>query len=132
MAIDNVQGSCNASYIHLPSYLNKLVTVNPGTIANLCAEPTDDGGHRFKYMFVALGASVKGYQYMRKVIVVDGTHLKGKYAGCLLTASAQDGNYQIFPLAIAVVDSENDASWEWFFQAANNVCDEHWGFSVCF
>ncbi|WZZ52813.1 hypothetical protein YC2023_052920 [Brassica napus] len=59
-------------------------------------------------MFVALGASVKGYQYMRKVIVVDGTHLKGKYAGCLLTASAQDGNYQIFPLAIA--------SWEWFFK----------------
>ena len=49
-------------------------------------------------------------------MVVDGTHLKGKYAGCLLTASAQDGNYQIFPLAFAVVDSENDSSWEWFFE----------------
>ncbi|XP_018461911.2 uncharacterized protein LOC108832956 [Raphanus sativus] len=116
MAIANVHGSCNASYVDLPSYLNKLVTVNPGTIANLCTEPTDDGGQRFKYMFVSLGASVKGYRYMRKVVVVDGTHLKGKYAGCLLTASVQDGSYQIFPLAIAVVDSENDASWEWFFQ----------------
>lgn len=91
------------------------MTVNPWTIANLCAEPTEDGGHRFKYLCVALGASVKGYKYMRKVIVVDGTHLKGKYAGCLLTAFAQDGKYQIFPLAIAVVDSENAASWEWCF-----------------
>lgn len=53
---------------------------------------------------------------MRKVVIVDGTHLKGKYAGCLLTASAQDGNYQIFPLAFAIVDSENDMSWDWFFQ----------------
>ncbi|XP_048637596.1 uncharacterized protein LOC125609998 [Brassica napus] len=52
---------------------------------------------------------------MRKVIIVDGTHLRGKYAGCLLTASAQDGNYQVFPLAVAVVDGENDKAWEWFF-----------------
>lgn len=58
---------------------------------------------------------MKGYEYMRKVVVIDGTHLRGKYAGCLLTASAQDGNYQIFPLAFAIVDGENDRSWEWFF-----------------
>lgn len=67
-------------------------------------------------MFVAFGASIEGYSFMRKVIVVDRTHLKDKYAGCLLTASAQDGNYQILPLAFAIVDSENDSSWEWFFQ----------------
>lgn len=59
-------------------------------------------------MFVAFGASINGYQFMRKVVVADGTHLKGKYAGCLLAASAQDGNYQIFPLAFAIVDSENN------------------------
>ncbi|XP_018453735.1 uncharacterized protein LOC108824859 [Raphanus sativus] len=52
---------------------------------------------------------------MRKVVVVDATHLRGKYAGCLLTASAQDENYQIFPLAFAIVDGENYKSWEWFF-----------------
>lgn len=79
-------------------------------------EAIEGGGSCFKYMFVAFGASIEGYGFMRKVIVVDGTHLKGKYAGCLLTASAQDGNYQIFPLAFAIVDSENDMSWEWFFK----------------
>ncbi|XP_009123328.1 uncharacterized protein LOC103848100 [Brassica rapa] len=63
-----------------------------------------------------MGASIMGFEYMRKVVVVNGTHLRGKYAGCLLTASAQDGNYQVFPLAIAIVDGENDNSWEWFFK----------------
>lgn len=103
-------------YDQLPDYLKRLVVANPGTITSLFTETIDGGAERFKYMFVAFGASIQGYEYMRKVIVVDGTHLKDKYAGCLLTASAQDGNYQIFPLAFAIVDSENDSSWEWFFQ----------------
>lgn len=53
---------------------------------------------------------------MRKVVVVDGTHLKAKYGGCLITACTEDGNRQIFPLAFAIVDSENDAAYEWFFR----------------
>lgn len=58
---------------------------------------------------------------MRKVIIIDGTHLEGKFAGCLLTASAQDGNYQIFPIAFGIVDSENEASWTWFFNKLIDV-----------
>ncbi|XP_022899420.1 uncharacterized protein LOC111412735 [Olea europaea var. sylvestris] len=34
----------------------------------------------------------------------------------LLVATSQDANFQIFPLAWVVVDSENDESWTWFFQ----------------
>ncbi|XP_022543960.1 uncharacterized protein LOC103873623 [Brassica rapa] len=116
VAISKVKGTTTSSYLQLPNYLKRLVVANPGTITSLFTETIDSGGERFKYMFVAFGASIQGYEYMRKVIVVDGTHLKGKYAGCLLTASAQDGNYQIFPLAFAIVDSENDSSWEWFIQ----------------
>ncbi|XP_024010366.1 uncharacterized protein LOC112085385 [Eutrema salsugineum] len=51
---------------------------------------------------------------MRKVIVIDGTHLRNRYGGCLVAASAQDGNFQVYPLGFAVVDSENDDAWEWF------------------
>lgn len=116
VAIDKAKGTTQSSYQLLPDYLQRLVSANPGTITKLYTETVEGGGERFKYMFVAFGASIKGYEFMRKVVVVDGTHLKGKYAGCLLTASAQDGNYQIFPLAFAVVDSENDSSWEWFFE----------------
>lgn len=52
---------------------------------------------------------------MRKVVTIDGTHLKMKYSGCLLTASVQDGNFQIFPTGFGIVDSENDQLWGWFF-----------------
>ncbi|XP_013633305.1 PREDICTED: uncharacterized protein LOC106339011 [Brassica oleracea var. oleracea] len=93
MAVDNGHRTCNASYIKLPSYLNNLVLANLGSLANLHTDQTEEGGHRFKYMFLALGASIEGYKGMRKVVVIDGTHLKGRYAGCLLTAPAQDGNY---------------------------------------
>lgn len=109
------KGACGGSYNLLPAYLEKLVVANPGTIAEIHTEYSEDIGHKFKYMFLALAACIKGFKLMRKVIVVDGTHLRGKYVGCLLTASAQDGNYQVFPLAVAVVDSENDKAWEWFF-----------------
>ncbi|XP_056846155.1 uncharacterized protein LOC108831784 [Raphanus sativus] len=125
LAVDIAKGSCGASYKSLPNYLQRLVEANPGTITQLHTEYVEELGYRFKYMFVALGACVKGFQYMRKVVVVDGTHLRGKYAGCLLTASAQDGNYQIFPLAFAIVDGENDKSWEWFFHKLSSFVPDN-------
>ncbi|CAI9772432.1 unnamed protein product [Fraxinus pennsylvanica] len=52
---------------------------------------------------------------MRRAISVDGTFLKSKFRGMLLVATCQDANLQIYPLAFGIVDSENDASWTWFF-----------------
>ncbi|CAN7077239.1 unnamed protein product, partial [Brassica oleracea var. botrytis] len=47
LAVDNGQGTCNASYVQLPYYLNELVTANPGTVADLHTESNDQGGERF-------------------------------------------------------------------------------------
>ncbi|XP_059306228.1 uncharacterized protein LOC132057618 [Lycium ferocissimum] len=52
---------------------------------------------------------------MRKVISIDGTFLIGRYGGVLISSCAQDGNHHIFPIAFAIVDSENDNSWMYFF-----------------
>ncbi|XP_013679832.1 uncharacterized protein LOC106384413 [Brassica napus] len=92
--------------------------------------PAEGDLKRFKYLFLAFGASAKGYGCMRKVVVVDGTHLKGKDNGCLLTASAQDANYQIFPISFGIVDSKNDQSWSWFFQKLTAVVPD--GYDLVF
>ncbi|KAL0864891.1 hypothetical protein Bca101_044009 [Brassica carinata] len=114
-------GSSEAAYQCLPSYLEKIASENPGSAVALETVPAPDGGQRFKYLFLAFGASIQGFPYMRKVVIIDGTHLKGKYSGCLLTASAQDGNFQNFPIGFGIVDSENDQSWTWFFNKLQTV-----------
>ncbi|XP_019242596.1 PREDICTED: uncharacterized protein LOC109222731 [Nicotiana attenuata] len=85
---------------------------NPGSFTML--HKSEDG--RFMYVFVALNASIIGWKYCYPIVVVDGTFLKSSHRGTMLTASAQNAAGKIFPLAYAVVDSENDASWEWFFE----------------
>ncbi|XP_075091477.1 uncharacterized protein LOC142171689 [Nicotiana tabacum] len=60
-------------------------------------------------------ASIRGWIYCRPTIVVDGSFLKLTYRGTIFTASTQDTEGLILPLAYAIVDSENDASWERFF-----------------
>ncbi|CAA7045255.1 unnamed protein product [Microthlaspi erraticum] len=106
-----VRGTAETGYEELPSYLRQLKRGNPGSVVHLETDDLD----RFQYLFISLKASITGFQYLRRVIVVDGTHLNGRYGGVLLVAAGQDANFQIFPLAYAVVDAENDDSWNWFF-----------------
>ncbi|KAK2648709.1 hypothetical protein Ddye_016198 [Dipteronia dyeriana] len=61
------------------------------------------------------GASLRGFQMcMRPVIVVDGTHLKGRFQGTMFVATTQDENEQMYPIAFGYGDSKNNLSWEWF------------------
>ncbi|XP_013589656.1 uncharacterized protein LOC106373754 [Brassica napus] len=105
----------------LAEYLYMLKLANPGTIADIETEVDDEGVERFLYMFFAFGASIKGFQKLRHVLVVDGTHLSVKYKGVLLTASRQDGNFQVFPMAFAIVDSEDIEAWTWFLQKVERL-----------
>ncbi|XP_013728259.2 uncharacterized protein LOC106431956, partial [Brassica napus] len=119
-----LRGSDEDSYLKLPEYLYMLKLANPGTIADLETDVDDDGDERFLYLFLAFGALISGFRKLRHVLVIDGTHLSGKYKGVLLTASGQDANFQIFPLAFAVVDSEDEDAWTWFLQKVERIlCD---------
>lgn len=81
-----------------------LKLANPRTIADLETE-------RFLYLFLAFGASIEGFKKLRHVLVIDGTHLSGKYNGVLLTASGQDAKFRVFPLAFGITDTENEDAW---------------------
>ncbi|XP_012841176.1 PREDICTED: uncharacterized protein LOC105961490 [Erythranthe guttata] len=48
------------------------------------------------------------------MIQIDGTFLKGKFGGILLSAVSKDANDGIFPIAFAIVNEENDDNWDWF------------------
>ncbi|XP_024013180.1 uncharacterized protein LOC112087498 [Eutrema salsugineum] len=73
---------------------------------------------------MALAACISGWKHLKPVVVVDGTHLTGKYKGCLLTASGKDSNYQVFPIAFAVVDAESDQTWRWFFEKLVDIISD--------
>ncbi|XP_023644496.1 uncharacterized protein LOC111832414 [Capsella rubella] len=120
-AREMVRGTWESGYEDLPSYLHRIETANPGTITKLECDEQD----RFKYLFIAFGACIHGFQFIRNVVVVDGTHLKGRFLGVLLVAVGQDGNGRIFPIAFGIVDSENDDAWEWFLTQLRAVCIDH-------
>ncbi|XP_068666529.1 uncharacterized protein [Aristolochia californica] len=108
-AIKATYGDWDESYNLLPlchGFLDAIKEVNPANEFILCCE---EFGHErmFKCVFWAFGPSNAGFQYCRPLISVDGTHLYGKYPHCLLIATPLDGNNGLFPLAFAIVESEN-------------------------
>ena len=89
-AVEEVFGTDDDSYKSLEAYLYVLKLANPGTVTHIKTETQENGFRRFLYLFLAFGASIDGFQYLRRVIVADGTHLTGKYKGVLLTATGQE------------------------------------------
>ncbi|KAL5580592.1 hypothetical protein UlMin_013034 [Ulmus minor] len=112
-----IRGSPKESFYMLPSYCYMLEMANSGTVTRIEV----DEESRFMYFFLAFGASIRGFNYMRKVIGIDGTFLKGLYKCVLLVSMAQDGNSKCYPIAWGIVDSENDDSWTWFLTRMKEV-----------
>ncbi|GJW65255.1 hypothetical protein Tco_0117139 [Tanacetum coccineum] len=54
-------------------------------------------------LFIAIGASIRTFRnYLRPVLMIDATHLKGLYKGINLIAVAMDRNNQIVPISLLV------------------------------
>ncbi|XP_077230123.1 uncharacterized protein LOC143863321 [Tasmannia lanceolata] len=110
-------GNAEASYRILPAYSDELVRRNPGTVVQLCRtrELRLRGDDTFGRFFWSFGPSISAFnRTVRPLALIDGTHLRGKYRGTLLAATAIDGNNGLFPLALAVVEAETYESWVWF------------------
>ena len=76
------------------------------------------------YIFIYSFFSKVGWKEgCRPLIGVDGTFLKGKARGVMLTAVGIDGNDSVYPLAVALVEKENAHHWTWFLQWLRHYLD---------
>ncbi|KAL2937758.1 Zinc transporter ZupT [Bienertia sinuspersici] len=116
-ALVEIHGGFDESYGHLPKYCEIIKPTNPGSHA-MCTwnSPTNpEKPIAFTSIFISFKASIDGlFSGCRSLIGVDGCHLNGNYGGVLLSAIALHGNDEIFPVAWAIVGSEDEESWRFF------------------
>ncbi|XP_058106859.1 uncharacterized protein LOC131250589 [Magnolia sinica] len=95
IAINHIMGSYEDFYKEFSMYLHELRMENRGTVTALLC--------------------VRSFQSsLRRVLVINGTHLKGKYKGVLFIVTALDGDNHIFSVTFAIGESDNSRSWNWF------------------
>ena len=90
-----IRGTPKHSFAMLPSYCHVLKEVNPGTVTHIEL----DSDNKFKYFFMALGAAIRGFRFMRKVIGVDEAWIKIQHKRVLLIAATQDSENHSYPIA---------------------------------
>ncbi|KAL6206202.1 hypothetical protein ACLB2K_023451 [Fragaria x ananassa] len=99
-ANDLFNGSEALGYALLPWYIDALKRTNPDSY---CILDSIEG--RFRRLFICYGACLKGFQYCQPMLFIDGTFIKNKYKGVLLSACAETVTKEIFQFAFAVVDT---------------------------
>ncbi|KAK2352156.1 MuDR family transposase [Trifolium repens] len=116
-----MRGSFEEGYRLLPQYCAQVKRTNPGSIASVYGNPTDNC---FQRLFISFQASIYGFlNACRPLLGLDRTYLKSKYLGTLLFATGFDGDGALFPLAFGVVDEENDDNWMWFLSELHNLLE---------
>ncbi|KAK8595240.1 hypothetical protein V6N13_123120 [Hibiscus sabdariffa] len=111
MALQINEGKHKSQYSRLYDYLVELRFSNPVT-TTVCK--LDD--KVFERVYICLQACKEGFKACRPIICLDGCHLKGYDQGHILVAVGIDANDCIYPIAYAVIDSENNSSWSWFLE----------------
>ncbi|XP_074377113.1 uncharacterized protein LOC141718634 [Apium graveolens] len=116
----------------LPMFLEAIMKINPGTIAEIDVVPhaKERGTSVYKRIFWSLKAMMDGWQHARPMISIYGTFLKGGYRGKMLIAMGVNSNNHMFPLCYGLVDEETYENWSWFLQRLRrHVCRQRTG--VC-
>ncbi|CAN1221848.1 hypothetical protein LINGRAPRIM_LOCUS415 [Linum grandiflorum] len=111
-----LEGTLIESYKKLRAYILQLKKSDPEGKFVVEVEPVAGQEYvHFQRMYVGFSCLKKGFlNGCRKFFALDGCFLKGEVKGMILSAVAKDGTNQMFPIAWAVVESENRSSWLWF------------------
>ena len=108
-----ITGNEEAQYGLLKDYVEMILRTDVGSRVILQIEMENENAElKFKRMYIRYNTQKVGFLGgCRPFIGLDGCHLKGRFGGQLLFATAKDGNDNIFPVAMAVVKQENKDSW---------------------
>ncbi|XP_023756569.1 uncharacterized protein LOC111905124 [Lactuca sativa] len=120
IATKQVTDDYTKQYEVLRDYLTELQPTNVDTTVKLevVNEPNSARETRqFKRVYIFLGALKKGFKAgLRDILGLDGAFMKIPFPGQVLTAVGLDSNNGIYPLAYAIVETENMSSWKWFLE----------------
>ncbi|XP_016187674.1 uncharacterized protein LOC107629404 [Arachis ipaensis] len=119
-AVEKIFGGWEASYEALPIWFEAMCHKEPSALVHFETMPVYQGDdlvtdirvlHR---VFWSYYPCIRAFRHCKPVVQIDGTHLYGKYKGCLLVAVSQDGNNNIVPIAFAIVEGETSDAWHFF------------------
>ncbi|XP_021747734.1 uncharacterized protein LOC110713593 [Chenopodium quinoa] len=111
-----LHGSMHEHYQKVSGYLAELRKCSPGSVSELVTVMPKQPPPVFQRLFMCFEGLMKGWREgCRKVISVDACFFKTFLGGQLLCAVGRDANDQMYPIAWAVTEGENNLSWEWFF-----------------
>jgi hypothetical protein len=133
-AFEIIHGDYKESYGRLWDYAATLQKTNKGSCVVVKVVKTiPTSPIIFQRMYVSFAVMKKGFKEgCRLFIGLDGCHLKGPYRGQLLSAIGRDGNDNIYPIAVATVEQENNEAWSWFLKNLlddiGSVKDNGWTF----
>ena len=113
-----ITGNGEAQYGLLRDYAEMILRTDVGSRVILQTKMENENAEpKFKRMYIRYNAQKVGFLGgCRPFIGLDRCHLKGRFGGQLLSATAKDGNDNIFPVAMAVIEQENKDSWTWFLE----------------
>nr|XP_027067541.1 uncharacterized protein LOC113693168 [Coffea arabica] len=122
-AEEAVKGSYAKMFARLRDYCATLLQKNPSSVAflvteksQLCKSPI------FKRMFVMFTTQKKDFvNTCKPVIGLDACHLKMVMGGQLMFVICKDANNQMFPITMALVESECKDSWGWFLDSLTDA-----------
>ncbi|WOL13418.1 hypothetical protein Cni_G22188 [Canna indica] len=112
LALISVRGDFDKCYKDLPAYLRELKIHDNEIMVKLLRCSVSS---RFLRVFWAFGACLRRFrEYLRPIICIDATHLRGKYPGALMIATIVDAESRLFSVAFGVCEIEKRDTWEWF------------------
>ncbi|XP_009110756.1 uncharacterized protein LOC103836262 isoform X2 [Brassica rapa] len=116
-ALEIIKEEQDLQFSRLRDYRVELLESNRGSSVHLETVQGDDGSDVFYRFYVCFAALKNTWtSHCRPIFGLDGCFLKCTTKGQLLAAVGRDANNQMFPIAWAVVDVENEPNWRWFIE----------------